>query len=943
MTIRTIFQQSLWLLIVVAMGILSCTDDSVLMTGNGSDKALVKLEVRVPGGTVRTSRALQTQHEDEVSEIVVLAFDKGSDSHWDTPLRHVGKSINISQGTGNIKQFTIELQSGQWDLWVLANAEETIHKLEDIIGIDIYSPEFLTLGFTKSDLQSALTLDIIKKWNTDSNDANHAYRIPMWGMLNEVQVQSSSTGIIKRVNLYRMLVKIDIEVQRTEDSGEPNKYPGISMENFELTHVSLHNYNRTGQLIPGITATDGNWTTPGGGSALRTTLPENPHGLYGWEPDKRLEWSNPTDFTTPGTALNGMIYTVEADRGTTSDNRPCIIIGGKYNESSEVTYYRTDFLDTNKNPLDLLRNHRYKLLIRKIGGKGFSTIEKAYKAGPTQLETEVIEWNEGGYLEGVWNGTHAIQISGTEVHFTQFGTPNPQEIKIRSNIPALTAEDFTDIETGQSDGEWHPVTANSWSNGHFNVEIEKVATIDGYSEYLLSITAAAASQGDPARQTTFVITGSALEVKINISQDQNMEYQLRTSPDASLPITIDGARQLIKIEVMSTHPYVVDYEEYPIFLNLYEDAAGTRPIPDHTNIPANITEVYLEVDEYYSFEARMGEFLIRHVADESRATARIYRVLQNSPVIMTTFEDGTYSQSVKREGGLVEIIVYSNMATWHPVLSINGVPYEGDLSTYFSITNGIRSQYVTFRVPKMEESETTDKLYSITFRGIDPDIETNPGVTVTQKALQVTPPDTGVTSFENILAVDSNGVLNLDGRGYIVYFKWGSLIGILGSPDPFNASHIAWAPAGYDVSAIGNNWNNIQYATTSAFPTTIPATGLGDPCTLASKDGVVGGWMMPGGTSWPDPINTLSSGWTSRKVGDVDIYGRMNQAKTMFYPAAGQRVSGNGVTEMNEKGYYWTSGAAGTYSGRAMSFGSNSYDELSKGRAQAFPIRCVRK
>lgn len=936
-------QKVLWPLIVV-MGLLSCTDEFAPEKGGGSNKALVKLEVRVPGGVVRTSRALQAQHEDEVSEIIVLAFEKGSDSNWNTRLRHVGKSVGTPQGTGTIKQFTVELQSGEWDLWVLTNAESIVYQLEDVLGVNIYSKDFLELGFNKSALQTALTQNLTGKWEVDPNNATGAYRIPMWGMLNAVQIAPSTTNIIKTVNLYRMLVKIDIEVQRTASIQHPDKYPGIPMEKFELTYASLHNYNRKGQLVPGVTAADGSWTNPGGGVALRTSLPSNPNGIYGWEADKRLEWSNPTDFTTPGTALNGVIYTVEADRGTDSNTRPCIIIGGKYDGSNEVTYYRADFTGMNKTPLDLLRNHRYRLVVRKIGGKGFSSVEDAYKAGPTQLETEVIRWNEGEYLEGVWNGANEIRFSSTKAHFTQFSASDRQEIKIKTNVPTLTLGDFTDLAVGQGDGVWQSIAENNWSNGHFNVKMEKVATTGEYSDYLLTVTAATAVSGDPDRQTTFIVKGYMLEVEITISQEKYMKYQLKTLPETINPISIDGEHQLVKIDVMSTHPYLIDFKGNPMFVNAYEDAAGTRRIPDLTNIPASVTTVYIEIASYLSFETRMGDFFIRHVTPESTAIARIYKVLQTSPIIMAELENGGHSGDIGKQGGTLLVTVHSNLAAWQPVLTINGVPYDADLSAYFSVINGVQSQYVEFTVPPMSDSETTARNYSITFKGVEVDVETDPAIIITQKAIGVNPPETGMKGPKDILCVDANGELNLDGRGYIVYFKWGSLIGIEGSTEQFNASQIAWAPAGYNVSAIGDDWDKIPYATSGQMPATAPSTGLGDPCTLASKDGVTGGWMMPTGATWFDPLNPNSSGWVTREIQGVSIKGRINQSGSMFYPAAGERVAGNGVSGINEQGHYWMNNdAISAPMASAMNFGSNFYNTLSQGRARSFPIRCVKK
>ncbi|WP_163214909.1 hypothetical protein [Bacteroides sp. 519] len=936
MTVKTIIRNILILLIVVG-GLASCSYgdqlEPVKQPDNGS--ALVKLEVRVPGNATPMSRALQPQHEDEVEGIIVFAFEKGSGTNWDTPLKYIGKSVGAAHGTGLTKQFTVELYSGQWDLWVLANAEDLIYDLQEKHAVDVFSDDFTSLGFTKARLQMDIKKTVTDKWNVDPTDANNAYRMPMWGMLDDIQVLTSSTNIIRTVNLYRMLVKIDVEVQRTADPDAPDIYPGIPMSKFELTHVSLHNYNTVGRLVPGVTAEDGSWTNENGGVALKTSLPTDPGSVYGWQESNRLEWSDLNDFTTQGTALNGTIYTLEADSGTHSGNRPCIIIGGRYNRSNRITYYRADFLDSEKHYLNLLRNHRYKFMIRKIGGEGFSTIEDAYLAGPTDLDAEVIEWNEGGYLEGVWNGTHEIKFSKLTAHFSQFAKPDQQVITLRTNVPTLTFEEFTDFASAAGDKLWQPLNEHSWTNGHFTVQVNKTATLGEYSDYEITITAKPANNGDVARLSTFTVKGYMLHVKITISQDNSIKYRLQTFPDHVFPIAIDGMHQFIKIEVESTHPYKINIDN-PMFLNVYDE--GAQLIPDYNEISETKKVIYIEIAEHVLPEARVGEFFIRHVSSESEASARIYSVLQLSPILLAELADGGYNAQVQKGGGVKEIIVSSNLAGWKPILTINGVLYQEELSQYFNVVNGVRNQKVVVTIPKMPASETADKIYTITFKDNNSLMQTEHPIVITQKALSTTPPTTGVKAPANILAVNDQGELNLDGDGYIVYFKWGSLIAISGSPEEFNSSQIAWAPEEYDISMINDTWDNIQYPTTAGIPATDLVNGFGDPCTLALKNRVKGGWKMPVGSSWSEQITTDK--WGTAYIQNTFTIGI--SSNVMFYPAAGKRVSGNALYGKDEHGYYLLNSSEQAPIARGISFNSGYYaNGMNLGRAVAYPIRCV--
>ena len=916
-------------LLVTAVGLTACIYDP--LTDPGSilgNSTLVKLEVRIQGSNMPETRALQSPQEDEVFEVTVFAFDKGENGNWDTRLRHIGKSIGPPQGTGSTKEFTVELYSGEWDLWVVANAGD-------------FSDDLITQALTKSDLQAVFVKTQTTKWDVDPTDASGAYRIPMWGMLDAVRIETSSTGISGAVNLYRMLTKIDVEVQRTPDSDNPENYPGIPMSQFELTYVSLHNYNTTGRIVPGITAQDGDWTNATGGGALRTSLPASPGTVNGWQPANRLEWSNPTDFTTAGTALKGTIYTFEADAGTTSSNRPCIIIGGKYNESDEVTYYRADFLDGEKKYLNLLRNHKYTFLVRKIGGKGFPSVEDAYEAGPTNLEAEVIQWNDGGFLEGVWDGTYEIRFSGRKAHFTQFGEPTPQIIRVRSNVPSLTFEEFGNITSASGDDVWTETGTGTWTNGHFTVVIEKTDTMGEYSDYSITITTEPTTRNDPERSSMFKVKGYMLEAEMFITQDHHIEYRLQSSPDSTYPIGIDGTQQRVKINVLSTHPYKIDFMGYDMFDGVYGVATSGTPI-DQTNIPITTSEVYIGVKGYSGQDARVGEFYIQHLDPLSDAPAKVYSILQLTPIIIAELEEGGLVGQLSRRGGEKVIKITSNLAGWNPILFINDIQYTGDLSTYFNIVNGVKSQNIIFTAPQLPVGTTSDVVYKIKFRDTNNATETATYITITQKVLSATPPTGGTNAPEWILAVDSNGELNLDGRGYVVFFKWGSTVAISGASPTFNATQIAWAPEEYDVSIIGDNFDMVPYANgatyPNALPPNLPTQGLGDPCRLASKGGVVGRWKMPTTTTFNE-VRTGSANWITKNIQGVNVKGRMDT--TVFYPAAGKYASGS-LSEVNQTGYYWSSVSGGTNLARNLYFNQGTViTGQSSSRAVGYAIRCV--
>ena len=198
----------------------------------------------------------------------------------------------------------------------------------------------------------------------------------------------------------------------------------------------------------------------------------------------------------------------------------------------------------------------------------------------------------------------------------------------------------------------------------------------------------------------------------------------------------------------------------------------------------------------------------------------------------------------------------------------------------------------------------------------------------------VTIPTEGIPAFENILAVDANGVLHLNGQnidangiggGYTVSFKWGSVIAI-SSKLPYH-TYVAWVPPGYtgpmhDFNDIPSGYNATgkgYWPVGSSILENNPArvtAGYGDPCQLAVKDGYnVGDFVMPKGnpynqmgtedatqtasrfTAWTQ-VNNITGRWYNENVTTGDIAFR-----AQFYPYTGYWSRQSGY-DSNNRAYY---------------------------------------
>lgn len=111
-----------------------------------------------------------------------------------------------------------------------------------------------------------------------------------------------------------------------------------------------------------------------------------------------------TSYITNGTYCAEKIYLPEADLqwGNVYDgqhsNRLAIIVGGYYNNSSDMSYYRVDFTNDNSGEkMNILRNHVYQFTIKSVAAAGYATAELAYKSMPKNLGFDAIiePWTTG--------------------------------------------------------------------------------------------------------------------------------------------------------------------------------------------------------------------------------------------------------------------------------------------------------------------------------------------------------------------------------------------------------------------------------------------------------------------------------------------------------------------------------------------------------------------
>lgn len=422
-------------LILLSAFLYCCADEHDGFNGpsNGKEKT-VTFSVRVPGTSTPPTRALGDGDENEVKQIAVLLFTDG---------KYVYQPIysnSISSSTdGKIKNFTIRVPEGIYDMVILANSNASLNSIKNDIQV----------GDAKADVLKQLVLTNEGKWNAKPGSDNYK-AIPMWGEMQNITVASGMPKV--EATLLRMLAKIDVNLS----SGAKG--------NLNLTSVQLYNYNSKGQIVPNAEAWD-NANNIVTAPSVAGTLTKGPL-VY---KDEEITKDTATTNLGRGVSCTNEIYAFEALKGTeTLANNTCIVIGGKYKDDANETFYRIDFANTTEGVtkyLALLRNNHYKISVQSVSGPGLATADLAFNSRPVNIKANIIQWSDGKFTEFDINDQYMVGVSQGAFTFSKEPTSETSSDNILSIItdyPGGWQITVTGEEGSTSDTSWlHCTTTES--------------------------------------------------------------------------------------------------------------------------------------------------------------------------------------------------------------------------------------------------------------------------------------------------------------------------------------------------------------------------------------------------------------------------------------------------------------------------------------------------
>lgn len=414
----------------------------------------VSIQLETPNSFVAETKGLTEVQESAINDVYILAFKT-------EVLSYVKKASTID----NNQNVSATLISSD-------NPSDT-YKLVILANVSYWLPSLM--GSTLQGLNGA-TYDEIQEMLNDLSVTQPLYTsggsIPMWGELPYEEINSSNCNF--SVPLVRAIARVDVGVGATSFNPNNNLATWGGLPNFELEEVIVYKPQTGYTFIPKPDNFNDSEK-----KATQPTVVGSPSPI-------------PFSYTVnDGKSIVRSIYVPEANvkmgaQGYAGDSnhtqRMAIIIKGTY-ENYPPSYYRLDFINSEKALTNVLRNHLYQFNIKSVSGNGFNNPEDAYKSLPTNIEVEVLEWNDGAIGSIVFDGQYMLGVNKPEFTFPrneQTIAQTENELIVTTDVPdGWEIDQITDENGNPAGATWLTVDTHSGSanvNTTVNLLVEENKT-----------------------------------------------------------------------------------------------------------------------------------------------------------------------------------------------------------------------------------------------------------------------------------------------------------------------------------------------------------------------------------------------------------------------------------------------------------------------------------
>ncbi|MDR1883672.1 MAG: hypothetical protein LBR26_12950 [Prevotella sp.] len=365
----------------------------------------VRMQITVPGLVPVSTYALSSVDETNVSTVGVLVFKDGPNANDDTYLCYaaVTEPSKIT-GTGSTKTFDVDLRAAGniTDAYVMVVANASV----DTTGFAASRP-------TKETVMASMTFASSGKWHVAKTNDTDFTPLPMWGMTAS-PVSLAGASSIPSISLLRSVARIDVGIKFPENPVDGTETAAGLGSTFTLEEVYLYNSLNKGSVAPYSGYYSGTTVT-------EPSIPTSPApGINNLPVPSYLSSNGTADgFSADKFSCTGAIYMAEHAAGSdaTLSTNPYLVVGGKYNGSGTVTYYRLDFVSgsyPSQTFLPVLRNHRYRFNITGVSGPGYTSADLAStglaSTKPVNLTYDLSATDES-LTSYVYDGQYALGVS----------------------------------------------------------------------------------------------------------------------------------------------------------------------------------------------------------------------------------------------------------------------------------------------------------------------------------------------------------------------------------------------------------------------------------------------------------------------------------------------------------------------------------------------------
>lgn len=351
-------------MIVAAMILqISCQqDDSFHPT---ADSTIINLSVSASNSG--TATAADDDPASAIKSLCILQFNANGNDFG--TLRHVGIGTASDASTGKYSATLLQSvgNNDKYKLVILANFPDGDYGIFQRMG-----------GKSYGEIQQVcLSGELVGSDKVPVFDADHPF--PMFGIVQDGDpLVINETMNLGTVSLVRAVARVDIGVgtKNTDNTWNKGSVP------FAMTQVQIWKAGKQYAYMP----VENNFSSSAGVLTINRPSPVG---------DTETKTYGGSTYIMNTTYCAEKIYLPETDLqwGSVYDgqhtNRLAIIVGGYYNNSPELSYYRVDFTnDDSGDKMNILRNHVYQFTIKSVKAAGYATAELAYKSMPKNLGFE---------------------------------------------------------------------------------------------------------------------------------------------------------------------------------------------------------------------------------------------------------------------------------------------------------------------------------------------------------------------------------------------------------------------------------------------------------------------------------------------------------------------------------------------------------------------------